>query len=71
VEWGEVVKAILVPTKGKTIDPAELTAYVKERLASYKAPQYYAVVSDLPLNPMGKVLKTELRKTHGQPQNDM
>ena len=71
VEWGEVVKAILVPTKGKTIDPAELTAYVKERLASYKAPQYYAVVSDLPLNPMGKVLKTELRKTHGQPQNDI
>lgn len=71
VEWGEVVKAVLVPEKGKTIDTATLTAYVKERLASYKAPQYYAIVSELPRNPMGKVLKTELRKTHGQPQNDL
>jgi acyl-CoA synthetase (AMP-forming)/AMP-acid ligase II len=70
VEWGEVVKAVLVPAKGAKIDTAELTAYVKQRLASYKAPQYYAVVDELPRNPMGKVLKTELRKTHGQPQND-
>ena len=43
---------------------------MKERLASYKAPAYYAFVDELPRNPMGKVLKTELRKTHGQPQND-
>jgi acyl-CoA synthetase (AMP-forming)/AMP-acid ligase II len=71
VEWGEVVKAVLVPSKGAAIDPVALTAYVKGRLASYKAPQYYAVVSELPRNPMGKVLKTELRKTHGQPQNDL
>jgi fatty-acyl-CoA synthase len=44
---------------------------VKERLASYKAPSYYAVVAELPRNPMGKVLKTELRKTHGHPQDDL
>jgi acyl-CoA synthetase (AMP-forming)/AMP-acid ligase II len=71
VEWGEVVKAILVPSEGASIDTTALTVYVKERLASYKAPQYYAVVPELPRNPMGKVLKTELRKTHGQPQNDL
>jgi acyl-CoA synthetase (AMP-forming)/AMP-acid ligase II len=70
VEWGEVVKAVLVPRAGASIDPAALSAYVKERLASYKAPQYYAVVDELPRNPMGKVLKTELRKVYGQPQND-
>jgi acyl-CoA synthetase (AMP-forming)/AMP-acid ligase II len=71
VEWGEVVKAVIVPAAGKAFDPEELTTYVKQRLASYKAPQYYAVVSELPRNPMGKVLKTELRKAHGQPQNDL
>jgi acyl-CoA synthetase (AMP-forming)/AMP-acid ligase II len=71
VEWGEVVKAIVVPAKGVKIDPPALTAYVKERLASYKAPQYYAVVQELPRNPMGKVLKTELRKSHGHPQDDL
>ncbi|MBI5288077.1 MAG: long-chain-fatty-acid--CoA ligase [Chloroflexi bacterium] len=71
VEWGEVVKAVIVPRPGTTLDPDALNAYVKQRLASYKAPQYYAVVSELPRNPMGKVLKTELRKSHGQPQNDL
>ncbi len=71
VEWGEVVKAILVPAQGARIDTGALTAYVKQRLASYKAPQYYAIVAELPRNPMGKVLKTELRKAHGQPKNEL
>jgi acyl-CoA synthetase (AMP-forming)/AMP-acid ligase II len=65
VEWGEVIKAIIVPVPGETPDPAALTQYVKERLASYKTPAYYAFVEELPRNPMGKVLKTELRKRHG------
>ncbi len=69
VEWGEVIKAIVVPEKGQKPDPAEVTAYVKARLASYKAPAYYAFVEELPRNPMGKVLKTELRKLYGKPEN--
>jgi len=69
-EWGEVIKAVIVPKPGQKPDPAELTAYVKARLASYKAPTYYAIVDELPRNPMGKVLKTELRKLHGTPDNN-
>ena len=64
-EWGEVIKAIIVPHPGKRPEPAELMAYVKERLASYKVPAYFAFVDELPRNPMGKVLKTELRKQYG------
>jgi acyl-CoA synthetase (AMP-forming)/AMP-acid ligase II len=64
-EWGEEVKAVIVVRHG---EPAhdELTAFVKERLASYKAPRYYAFVDELPRNYLGKVLKTELRKAHGE-----
>ena len=68
-EWGEVIKAVIVPTRGEKPDPQEVTAYVKARLASYKAPTYYAIVDELPRNPMGKVLKTELRKLHGAADN--
>ena len=39
---------------------------MKERLASYKAPRYYAFVDKLPRNYLGKVLKTELRKEYGE-----
>ena len=68
-EWGEVVKAIVVPNPGQQVTVAEVIAYCKERLASYKAPAYVAFVDELPRNPLGKVLKTELRKLHGQPDN--
>ena len=66
VEWGEVCKAIMVPVAGSELpSEQELTEYVKSRLASYKAPAYYQWVSELPRNPMGKVLKTELRDQYG------
>jgi len=66
VEWGEEVKAIVVP-KAEEPSPDELTAFVKRHLASYKAPKYYEFVEELPRNYLGKVLKTELRKQYGQP----
>jgi acyl-CoA synthetase (AMP-forming)/AMP-acid ligase II len=69
-DWGEVVKAILVLRPGETVTPAELVEYTKGRLASFKAPAYYAIVDELPRNPMGKVLKTDLRKTYGTATND-
>jgi acyl-CoA synthetase (AMP-forming)/AMP-acid ligase II len=68
-DWGEVIKAIIVPRNGEAIEPQEIIDYAKARLASYKAPAYFAFVDELPRNPMGKVLKTELRKLYGKPQN--
>ncbi len=68
VEWGEIVKAILVPADGGAVPSSEeLTEYVKSRLASYKAPALYQWVSELPRNHLGKVLKTDLRDLYGQP----
>ncbi len=70
VEWGEVVKAIMVPA-GEGMIPSEedLTQYVKTRLASYKAPAMYQWVEELPKNHLGKVLKNDLRELYGQPAN--
>ena len=69
-DWGEVVKAILVLRPGASLTPDEVIQYTRSRLASYKAPAYVAFAGELPRNPMGKVLKTELRKTHGTPGNE-
>jgi acyl-CoA synthetase (AMP-forming)/AMP-acid ligase II len=72
VEWGEEVKAIIIPKDFQDLPtPEELTAFVKERLASYKAPKYYAFVPDFPRNYLGKVLKTELRTLYGEPKNEV
>jgi acyl-CoA synthetase (AMP-forming)/AMP-acid ligase II len=73
-EWGEVVKAIaaLTPT-GRSRDEedlrGELQAYARQRLASFKMPAYITFVEELPRNPMGKVLKTDLRRDHGGADN--
>ena len=61
--------AIIVPKPGQRPEPDALVKYTKERLASYKAPTYFTFVEELPRNPMGKVLKTELRKLYGKPGN--
>jgi acyl-CoA synthetase (AMP-forming)/AMP-acid ligase II len=66
VEWGEEVKAVIATRPGVNVSPEELTRFVKERLASYKAPKYYAFVDELPRNYLGKVLKTDLRKEYGE-----
>lgn len=76
-EWGEVVKAIVVLEEsaevaaGPALDALreELKAYCKEHLASYKTPAYITFIDELPRNPMGKVLKTDLRRDHGGADN--
>ncbi len=65
-EWGEVVKAILVLKQDAEISAEEVNEYCKSNLASFKAPQYIAIVDELPRNAMGKVLKNDLRKDYGE-----
>ncbi|GAA3523036.1 fatty acid--CoA ligase [Aeromicrobium panaciterrae] len=59
--WGESPHAVIVPKAGETIDPDELIAFTRERLAHYKCPTSVELVKELPRNPSGKVLKRELR----------
>ena len=57
--YGEEVVAIVVP-KGH-VAAADLDAWVRERLAPYKAPRHYAFVDELPRSGSGKLLKRRLR----------
>jgi acyl-CoA synthetase (AMP-forming)/AMP-acid ligase II len=62
--WGEVPKAVVVLRPGATLEPDELLAWCRERLAGYKVPKTVDIVAELPRNPTGKVLKRELRKPY-------
>ncbi len=60
---GEKVGAVVVRRPGAEIDPSELAAFARERLADFKVPQYVSITDNpLPRNPGGKVLKAPLRK---------
>ena len=54
-EWGEVVKAVIVRTPGSALTADQVTAYVSERLASYKKPRVVQFMDKLPMTPTGKV----------------
>lgn len=58
---GEVGAAFVIPRAGATLDPAEIIAWSREKMANYKVPRQVYVVDSLPTNPSGKVLKFELR----------
>jgi acyl-CoA synthetase (AMP-forming)/AMP-acid ligase II len=58
---GEIGVLFAVPAHGAHLDLGELRAFVKERLADYKAPDCLVVVDDLPLTSIGKIDKKALQ----------
>ena len=61
-KWGERVTAVVQLRAGSRLDPSELTAFVKDRLGSVKAPKQVEVWADLPRSKVGKVLKTDIKQ---------
>ncbi|WP_392543306.1 long-chain fatty acid--CoA ligase [Oryzobacter telluris] len=59
--WGERVEAVVQPMPGRTIDPAEVIAFVRERIGGVKTPKAVHVWPDLPRSKVGKVLKNEIK----------
>ncbi|MGD9997814.1 MAG: class I adenylate-forming enzyme family protein, partial [Ilumatobacteraceae bacterium] len=60
---GEKVGAVIVPRPGVALDPADVRAFAKSKIADFKVPQFISVRADpLPRNAGGKVLKPVLRK---------
>lgn len=64
-KWGERVVAVVQPQPGRSIDPGDLTAFVKARIGSVKAPKQIEVWPDLPRSKVGKILKTDIKATFG------
>ena len=65
-EWGESVKAAVRPRNPQAPPPAaELIAFCRERIASFKKPRWVVFVDEIPKNAYGKTLRRELRERFG------
>jgi len=60
-EWGEAVHATVVGSPGSSLTAAEVTAFAREHLASYKVPRSVDFTDELPRTGSGKILKRQLR----------
>jgi acyl-CoA synthetase (AMP-forming)/AMP-acid ligase II len=58
-KWGERVAAAVVTRAGA--DSAEIIGYCAERLAGFKRPRVVEIWPDLPVSPVGKSLRREVR----------
>jgi acyl-CoA synthetase (AMP-forming)/AMP-acid ligase II len=63
---GEVGKAFIVLRPGQSADPTGIIAWARENMANYKVPRSVNIVTDLPRNAGGKILRTELRALEQQ-----
>lgn len=61
-QWGQVVGAAVVLQPESTIDETALLTFTGERLAKFKVPRHLKIVSDLPRNAAGKVLRNEVQQ---------
>jgi fatty-acyl-CoA synthase len=63
-EWDEEVRAVVAVRPGADTTEQELRAHCRAALAGYKVPKRIAFIElgDMPVNPTGKILKTELRR---------
>ncbi|WP_439534408.1 fatty acid--CoA ligase [Polymorphobacter sp.] len=60
-QWGEAVKAIVVPRAGASINANAVIAWARSHIAGYKLPKTIDIAEALPRGPTGKVLRRELR----------
>jgi len=67
VEWGQRVCAVVVPRPGMTLTENEIVDFCHQRLASFKKPEIIHFLPELPKNPMGKILKKDLRAQFAGP----
>lgn len=69
-KWGEVPKAFIVPKKHQTINENEIIEFCKNKIANFKIPKEIEIMSELPRNPSGKVLKRILKETKKEISNE-
>ena len=64
LHFGERVCAVVVPRDGHSITLPEIVDYLKTDcgVAAFKLPEALVLREQLPRNPLGKILKRELRQ---------
>jgi long-chain acyl-CoA synthetase len=60
---GETVKAYVSLRAGQQVEPDELIAFCKERMAAYKYPRMVEILDEIPKTVTGKILRRQLRES--------
>jgi fatty-acyl-CoA synthase len=67
-QWGESIVAMVVMKPGQSLTIEALREFAGEQLARYKLPGRLEIISALPRNATGKILKYQLRQMIAKPE---
>ena len=60
-KWGQVPALFVTFHDGKSLPPEDIIVFMTDSLAKYKIPKYVKVLTALPRNGTGKILRNELK----------
>jgi len=63
-KYGEALAAIVVAEPDSVLEVDDMIAFCRPLIAGYKIPRILKPIDEIPRNPSGKILKTELRKMY-------
>jgi len=61
-QYGEEIMACVILKEGAEATGAEISEYVRSRMAKQKVPKYVDFVTEFPMNAAGKILKYKMRE---------
>jgi acyl-CoA synthetase (AMP-forming)/AMP-acid ligase II len=64
-EWGSSVRAVVQPKAGQKLEAQEIMDFCRGKMAGYKIPRSVKIVDEIPVSPVGKVLRQKVREHFG------
>lgn len=65
--WGSIVRAILVMREGVTATQEEIINWCRDKMTGFKRPKSVIIVDALPLSPVDKVMRAQVKEKYGRP----
>jgi len=67
-KWGSTVRAVVQLKPDQNVEPQEVIAFCEGKMAGYKKPRSVVFVDKLPISPVGKVQRRQVKEVWGQPE---
>lgn len=64
--WGNIVRAVVVLKPGKAAAEDEIISWCKDKITGFKRPKSIVFAEELPLSPVGKVLRSRVKEMYGK-----
>lgn len=64
-KWGSAVMAVIQLKSGRTASQEEILEWCGDKLVRFKIPKHIAFAEELPTTPVGKILRSEVRRLYG------